>query len=190
MCPDDTPRHSGWWIVLTVVVTLCAGFLVACTQVPAEEAESAAPPDRAGELQAGREADGRFHLCMEERGFVIDRNSDGSVSISDAPGDTSGMLTHEAAEECQEEAGYPEVAPLDEGELRVLYESSLATLECLKEQGFSPHGPDSWERFLAEWKARVGGSDVTPWSPYEGIVEMDSALHACPEPQPWDTDGR
>lgn len=181
-------RRSRWLPTVTVVVTLSAGFLGACTQAPLEESESAPPLDRAAELRAGREADGRFNLCMEERGFVIDRHPDGSVTISAAPGDTSGTLTHEAAEECQEEAGYPQIAPLSDDELKTLYQSSLETLDCLKEQGFSPQEPDSWERFLEEWQAKVGGSDLTPWSPYDGVVDLPGALRACPEPQPWDAD--
>jgi hypothetical protein len=147
-----------------------------------EPAETSDRVDRSAQQQAGEEAQDRMFSCLEARGFRVDRAPDGSAEIHAAEGDTDAEQLRRAMQECEEQAGFPELAPLSVAEVEELYKESLDAEQCLISAGYSPPPHPSLEQFVQDYLAMQQSGTASAWFPHDGINDLASAEALCPQP--------
>lgn len=148
-----------------------------------ETVESTTGVDRSALQQAGEEAQDRKLSCLEARGFRVVRAGDGSAEIHAAEGDTNGAQLREAMQECEKQAGFPELVPLSVAEIEELYKESLAAEECLIREGYSPPPHPSLEKFVQTYQEMQQSGAASAWFPHDGIPDLAAVEELCPQPR-------
>lgn len=113
--------------------------------------------------------------CLRDAGWdvVINGTGDGfsvgSISREQQPALEAARIT------CDKRVGpAPPPRQLSDAEIRERYQFLLGVRECLIDAGFYVSEPPSEDVFVESWA-------TGPWSPYDGIGDLDRALDGCPQ---------
>lgn len=107
--------------------------------------------------------------CMIESGFRLvsvdepeaDYGSTGYEFESDLPQEEALRILRE----CRELA--PDPPPITNDELRVIYDRWVKERDCLRDLGYVPAEPPSFEKFAEDWRSPPPESG--PWDPLAGV---------------------
>lgn len=109
---------------------------------------------------ASRAAHLQHLACLEDKGFPGTMNPDGSFTTGVNPAQRQAFDA--AWRECEQQLDYGVADdPFTDAELRWLYDQNVAAYECLKEQGYDPPEPVSFDVYAHDMAA-----GTPPWSPF------------------------
>lgn len=142
-------------IIAGAALTLLTGLLSACSNGDQGEPEQvlptgqAADPDRYPDLMTE---------CLRDKGWAVEAKPDGAVVATyPAEQDEAYMADNET---CKHQYGFDAThPPVTEAELRSMYKDALATVDCLREQGYDPGEVPSEQVFV----------DRGGWDPYYNV---------------------
>lgn len=161
--------------LLVLIVVVASG----CGDTSDSEAELPAP--LAAFRDAAVEHTDRLRPCLEDGGALVDTISPVELAIEPGP-----ALNEEAmaalVNRCRDEAGPPPPRPTDRESIAAIYAGAAEVSDGLREHGYVPTDPPSFETFLDGY-ANSGG---VAWTPYDGVdrlppEEFNEAKRLCPE---------
>lgn len=113
--------------------------------------------------------------CLRDAGWDVALNDTGDGFSVGSLSPARQPLIEAARIACDERVGpAPPPRQLSEAEIRERYQFLLGVRDCLIDAGFSVTSPPSEDAFIDSWA-------TGPWSPYDGIADLDRALEACPQ---------
>ena len=107
--------------------------------------------------------------CMIENGFSLSSVDEPEAGYGSTGYEFESDLPQKEAlrvlEECRRLA--PEPSPITDSELRVIYNRWVEERGCLRELGYTPVQPPSFEKFAEDWRSPPPESG--PWDPLMGV---------------------
>jgi len=140
---------------------------------------SGAPVDRAAEAEVHAEYFDRYHSCLAELGITVTPTEDGGFEVDPGAGGDAALAEADAA--CKARLGDPpDYAPVTREELTKLYDTELATRDCLEANGYDVREPPSREEFIESYLGDQAG--IAAWSSYTDVLDPTEIEDTCPQP--------
>ena len=157
----------GW--AVGVVAALVLGSLAACTAAPPKSGPSI------DDLFASKDQQRAVADCMREKGWQVEFDERTGAIITQVTDAQNSVYEADTAE-CDKAAGIDFSEPLDDEDLRLIYDWYSGIANCLESGGWDVPRRPSFETFADSY-------DDDPWIPWidvPGPESADSREH-CPE---------
>lgn len=130
-------------------------------------------------FQTAQEFNRLYQACMAESGWEMSIGEDGESVIYDQPTEAQAPVFNEDRDVCLDSLGQLNPAPPSEETVLRIYESQVASAECLREQGASIGEIPSFQEYADTFNSEQ-------WSPFSslGPNEYMTLTQACPELDP------